>query len=138
MVFKFFPEILPEINFGEILSLINYIVFAILAIIYFHHNLFLILSIFFKKKKYKEASHNHFYAFIISARNEEKVIGNLIDSIKAQDYPADLYKIYVIADNCTDNTASIAKEKGANVIERFNTELIGKSYALDEVLKYAI
>ena len=39
-MFKFFPEILPELNFGEILSLINYIVFAILFIIYFHHNLF--------------------------------------------------------------------------------------------------
>ena len=137
-MFKFFPEILPELNFGEILSLINYIVFAILFIIYFHHNLFLILSIFFKKKKYPEAKEDHFYAFIISARNEEAVITNLIESIKAQDYPADKYKIYVIADNCTDNTASIAKDNGAIVIERSDTSLIGKSYALDKILKYAI
>ena len=137
-MFKFFPEILPEINFGEILSLINYIVFAILFIIYFHHNLFLILSIFFKKKKYPNAKQDHFYAFIISARNEEMVIANLIDSIKAQDYPADKYKIYVIADNCIDNTATIAKDNGATVIERCDPNLIGKSYALDKVLKYAM
>ena len=137
-MFKFFPDILPKINFGEFLSLINYIVFAILAIIYFHHNLFLILAIFFKKKAYPEAKENHYYGFIISARNEEQVIANLIESIKQQDYPTDKYKIYVIADNCLDNTASIAKEHGAIVIERHNTQKIGKSYALDEILKYAI
>ena len=137
-MFKFFPEILPEVNFAEVLSFINYIVLGILAIIYFHHNLFLVLTIFFKKKKYPEAKENHFFAFIVSARNEEKVIGNLLDSIHAQDYPQDKYKIYVIADNCTDNTALVAKEHGAIVIERHNTEKIGKSYALDMVLKYAI
>ena len=137
-MFKFFPEILPEINFGEILSAINYVVFAILAILYFHHNLFLILALFFKKKKYPEAKENHFYAFIVSARNEEKVIGNLLDSIKSQDYPQDKYKIYVIADNCSDSTAIVAKEHGAVVIERNDTTHIGKSYALDKVLKYAI
>ena len=138
MMFKFFPKILPELNFGEILSLINYIVFAILFIIYFHHNLFLILSIFFKKKKYPPASKNHFFAFIISARNEDKVIANLIDSIKHQDYPKDKYSIYVIADNCTDNTAKVARDNGAIVIERNDKTLIGKSYALDKVLNYAI
>ena len=136
-MFKFFPEILPEYNFGEFLSLFNYIVFAILAIIYFHHNLFLILSLFFKKKKYPLAKEDHFYAFIISARNEEKVIGNLIDSLHQQDYPKDKIKIYVIADNCTDNTASVASKAGAKVITR-NSEQIGKSYALDQILKYAI
>lgn len=137
-MFKFFPEILPVVNFGEILSLINYIVLTIIFIIYFHHNLFLILSIFFKKKKYKDASKNHFYGYIISARNEENVIGNLIDSIKQQDYPSDMYKIYVIADNCTDNTAKVAKENGAIVLERFNTEKIGKSYALNDIFNFAI
>ena len=136
-MFKFFPEILPEYNFGEFLSLFNYIVFAILAIIYFHHNLFLILSLFFKKKKYPQAKEDHFYAFIISARNEGKVIGNLIDSLHQQDYPKDKLKIYVIADNCTDNTASVASKAGAKVITR-NSEQIGKSYALDQILKYAI
>lgn len=137
-LFKFFPKILPEVNFGETLSLINYIVFAILFIIYFHHNLFLILSIFFKKKKYKDAKINHKFAFIISARNEEKLIGNLIDSLYEQDYPKELLKIYVIADNCTDNTSKVAIDHNAIVIERNDLEFIGKSYALDKVLNYAI
>lgn len=137
-LFKFFPEILPEFTFGEVLSFINYIVFAVLFIIYFHHNLFLILAIFFKKKEYPDAKKDHFYAFIVAARNEEKVIGNLLESIIDQDYPKELMKIYVIADNCTDSTASVAKEYGATVIERFDDKKIGKSYALDKVLNYAI
>ncbi len=61
---------------------------------------------------------NHKFMAILPAHNEEKVIGNLIDSLKKQDYPRELLDIYVIADNCTDNTAKIAKEAGAIVLER--------------------
>jgi len=45
---------------------------------------------------------------------------NLIDSLKKLDYPDELYDIYVIADNCTDNTAEIARNAGAIVYERFD------------------
>ncbi len=70
------------------------------------------------------------YAFIIAARNEENVVGNLIDSIRRQNYPSELIDIHVIADNCTDNTAQVARDAGAFVVERFNTDQIGKGYAL--------
>ncbi|MBR1376216.1 MAG: glycosyltransferase family 2 protein [Bacilli bacterium] len=56
------------------------------------------------------------FAILIAARNEEKVIGNLIGSLKKQNYPEDLYKIYVIANNCTDNTAKVAKKAGAELL----------------------
>ena len=46
----------------------------------------------------------HKYAVVIAARNEEKVIGNLLDSIKQQDYPSELVTTFVVADNCTDKT----------------------------------
>ena len=49
---------------------------------------------------------------LIAARNEEAVIGQLIDSVKAQDYPQELIDVFVVADNCTDGTARIAREKG--------------------------
>lgn len=78
----------------------------------------------------------HRYAFVTSARNESNVIAELIESIQAQDYPKELIDIYVIADNCTDNTAEIARSCGAKVYERFNTQLIGKGYALDEFFGY--
>ena len=75
------------------------------------------------------------YAVLISARNEEGVIGELIESLKKQNYPADLLDIYVVADNCTDGTADAAQRAGATVFRRFNRVEVGKGYALDFLLK---
>lgn len=70
---------------------------------------------------------------IISARNEEAVIGHLLDTINNQTYPRDMIDVYVIADNCSadDKTAQISEEKGANVVVRNCPDLIGKGYAID-------
>ena len=57
---------------------------------------------------------------IIPAHNEETVVGNLVESLKNQEYDKNLYDIYVIADNCTDRTARIAREAGAIVYERYD------------------
>lgn len=73
-------------------------------------------------------------AVLIAARNEEAVLGNLIDSIKAQDYPSELVDIYVAADNCTDSTAAVARSHGAKVFERFDSVHVGKGYALSFLL----
>ena len=75
---------------------------------------------------------------IIPAHNEETVVGNLIESLKNQTYNKDLYDIYVIADNCTDNTAKIAKEAGAIVYERFDETKKTKGYALNWFLQQKI
>lgn len=79
--------------------------------------------------------HPRKYAVIIAARNEELVIEKLIKSIKNQKYPQGLIDIFVVADNCTDNTARVAGEAGAIVRERINKTQIGKGYALDFMLK---
>lgn len=71
------------------------------------------------------------FALIIAAHNEEQVIGHIIDSLSRQNYPRDMYDIFVIADNCTDRTAEIAEQHGAIVYKRFNTEERGKGYALE-------
>lgn len=84
----------------------------------------------FVTRKFKRAEHNHKYAILIPARNEETVIGNLINSIKKQDYPQDLITIFVVADNCTDNTAQIAREKGAICYEHHNPDERTKGFAL--------
>lgn len=68
---------------------------------------------------------------MICARNEEKVIGNLIESIKLQDYPSELIDIYVLADNCNDGTASEAGKHGAEVFVRNDKTKVGKGYALN-------
>ena len=70
-----------------------------------------------KDKPVVEEKNNKFMA-IVPAHNEENVIGNLVESLKNQTYPSDLVDIYVIADNCTDKTAEIAKKLGAIVLER--------------------
>lgn len=80
----------------------------------------------------------HKFMAIIPAHNEEAVIANLIESLKNQDYDKDLYDIYVIADNCTDSTAKIAKDLGAIVYERFDQEKKTKGFALDWFLKQKI
>ena len=81
-------------------------------------------------RKFKKAKVNHKYAILVAARNEETVIGNLVDSIRQQDYPAELVDIFVVADNCTDKTAEIARDNGAFVYERFDDEHRTKGYAL--------
>ena len=80
----------------------------------------------------------HKFMAIIPAHNEEAVVGNLVESLINQDYDKELYDIYVIADNCTDNTAKIAKEAGAIVYERFDEAHKTKGYALNWFLKQKI
>ncbi len=91
----------------------------------------------FKEKPILEDKQNRFMT-IIPAHNEENVVANLIESLKNQDYPKELYDIYVIADNCTDNTAKIAKEAGAIVYERFDEDKKTKGYALQWFLAQKI
>lgn len=75
------------------------------------------------------------YAVLISARNEEGVIGELIESLKKQNYPRELLDIYVVADNCTDGTAWVACLAGAKVYVRHDRAQVGKGYALDYLWK---
>ena len=71
------------------------------------------------------------FAVIVAAHNEHAVIGQLIDNLQELKYPKELYDIYVIADNCSDDTAKIAGEAGAIVCERFDNEKKSKGYALE-------
>lgn len=72
---------------------------------------------------------------IVPAHNEESVIANVVRSVKAVDWPADQFKVVVVADNCTDATAAIATAEGAHVMQRFDHENRGKGYALDFAFK---
>ena len=90
-----------------------------------------------KDKKYI-INKKHKFMAIIPAHNEEKVVSNLIESLKNQNYDKNLYDIYVIADNCTDETAEVAKKAGAIVYERFDNLHKTKGYALQWFLKQKI
>ena len=82
-----------------------------------------------------QAKKLHRYAILISAKNEENVIPHLIHSIMAQDYPKELFQVFVVADNCSDRTAEVARQAGACVYERFDTTQLGKGYALRYLLQ---
>ncbi|MBQ7410978.1 MAG: glycosyltransferase [Clostridia bacterium] len=81
---------------------------------------------------------DHKFMAIVPAHNEEAVIRNLVESLNAQDYPKELYDVYVIADNCTDATAEIAKEAGAIVLKRFDEQNKTKGHALNWFIKQKI
>lgn len=68
-------------------------------------------------------------AVLIPAHNEETVICATVEAIKSQ--LEDNYFVYVVADNCSDNTVRIARELDINVLERVDTDNLGKGYALD-------
>lgn len=103
--------------------------FSLLFLYQFFYTFYVLLAK--EKEKPLLSDKKHKFGVIVSARNEENVIGQLLDSIKKQNYPEELIKMIVVADNCTDRTAEVCREKGALVFERHDTKLIGKGYALD-------
>jgi cellulose synthase/poly-beta-1,6-N-acetylglucosamine synthase-like glycosyltransferase len=68
-------------------------------------------------------------AVVVPARNESATISLTLRDIQPQLSPGD--RLLVVADNCKDDTADIARQVGAEVIERHNPTRIGKGYALD-------
>jgi cellulose synthase/poly-beta-1,6-N-acetylglucosamine synthase-like glycosyltransferase len=98
------------------------------------------ISIFGWKKRKGEKSGEYApckrFALVIAAHNEELVIGHVIDSLTNQNYPKELFDIFVVADNCTDRTAAIARRHGAIVYKRFDTENRGKGHALEWIFGY--
>ncbi|MBE6886185.1 MAG: glycosyltransferase [Ruminococcaceae bacterium] len=117
----------------EVLQLINNILFGLFITLSAYQIIYFIVSFFVKEKKFPEGE-KHRFAVLISARNEEKVIGRLVESVKKQDYPSELVDVYVVADNCTDDTAGAAAAAGAIVHRRFSETEKGKGYALRYLL----
>ena len=129
------PNFLKEGDFMHIIHLVegfNLFLAVLFTVVYGYQLVYLLLGMI---RSHLPASVQpvalHRYAAVISARNEEGVIGELIQSLKHQNYPQEYLDVYVIADNCTDNTAQAARDAGAIVYERYNQREKGKGYALD-------
>jgi cellulose synthase/poly-beta-1,6-N-acetylglucosamine synthase-like glycosyltransferase len=71
-----------------------------------------------------------YFDVIVPAHNEAQVIARTLDSLRDLDWPADRFRVVVVADNCDDATATIARACGAHVIERNDAQRRGKGYAL--------
>lgn len=122
------PEILFLTLFVAIAPLVGYqLILSLLALNAKLHTRF-------------ESNSNRKYALVVPAHNEEKIISKTIYSLSGLVYPKNNYDIFVIADNCTDNTAKLARSLGVTVLERTNIKKKGKGYALrwafDQILGY--
>ena len=109
----------------------NMIVWLFFTLAYFYQFVYLIRVAARGMVKLPPAKKLHRYAFFISAHNEEPVIGNLVRSILAQDYPRELMDVFVVCDACTDNTHEEAERAGAIVWDRNDLARRGKSWAMD-------
>lgn len=81
-------------------------------------------------KRSPKTSSVHTFAILIPAHNEEAAITATLRACADLDYPADKFTTYVVVDNCTDRTASLAASGGAVVLERHDEEHRGKGPAL--------
>ncbi|HJT78403.1 MAG TPA: glycosyltransferase family 2 protein, partial [Gemmataceae bacterium] len=73
----------------------------------------------------------HSFAVIVPAHDEETTLRASLESCAALDYPADKFRVFVVADNCTDRTAAVARAAGVTCLERHDATRRGKGFALE-------
>ena len=117
-----------------LLQRLGLVIGALFALCYFYQLVYIPVALWRKKRAEEPEPPLRRYAVLIAARNEAPVIADLIDSIHRQDYPADHIVTFVVADNCSDDTAALARNAGAVVYERSDRVHVGKGYALDYLL----
>lgn len=118
-------------DFSTYVGTVNFIVgifYTIFAVLMLHFIFFAIVGVF-KRKTFPHTEEKLKYGIIIPARNEEAVVGQLIESIKMNKYPQDKLHIFLIAHNCTDNTAEIGRRMGVTVYEYNNPNECTMGYA---------
>ena len=100
---------------------------------------FLIIALFALKRPrpFERHAPKTRFACLIPARNEQAVIAGLVDSLKAQSYPAELFDIYVIPNNCTDDTEGAARRAGARIF-RCRGAVRCKGDALHEAVSWLL
>ena len=116
----------------EFVKDLNFAVVLLFTLLYLYQGFYVVVGLV--RRRWKETHQPeklHRFAVVVSARNEEEVIGELLDSLNKQNYPKELLDLYVVADNCTDDTAGVARKAGAFVYERFDQQKKGKGYAMD-------
>lgn len=116
------------------IEIINFTILCLFFLCYSYQFLYIPVSLLGKRRP-GSPPRPHRYAVLIAARNESAVIGQLLDSIAGQDYPAELVDVFVVADNCADDTAAVAAAHGARVFRRRDSGRVGKGYALNFLLE---
>ena len=120
----------------ELVKHLNFAVVVLFTLLYLYQGFYVVVGLVRRRWQDRhQPSRLHRFAVIVSARNEEGVIGELLESLNRQNYPKELLDLYVVADNCTDDTAGAARQAGAFVYERFDQVHKGKGYAMDYLFR---
>jgi len=119
---------MPQFTYFDIFMIPFQLMIVFFTVYYFVISWF---GLFGKKREVKIYDESKTFAMLVCAHNEAAVIDSLVDNLQNLNYNNKLYDIFVVADNCVDNTAEVARKAGAIVYERFDDELKGKGYAMD-------
>lgn len=124
-------------NILELVEILNFSMAILFTILYLYQVIYVVVGLI---RRHWQDRHQpsclHRFAAVVLARNEENVIEELLESLQNQKYPKELLDLYVVADNCTDRTADIARAAGVFVYERFDDVHKGKGYAMDFLFKH--
>jgi cellulose synthase/poly-beta-1,6-N-acetylglucosamine synthase-like glycosyltransferase len=124
---------MPIISIGLIAVLCAFVAVQVLLAAYLG---FLTLSaLITRPRKMSLTLRNRRFAILVPAHNEAGVIERLLSSLAQLDYPREHFDVCVVADNCGDATASIARANGARVYERFDDSQRAKGFALQWLLQ---
>ena len=93
----------------------NLIIGLVFSLCCAYQLLYLLMPLVKRDKPLPPSEGQHEFAVLICARNEEKVIGSLLESLRRQTYPREKLHIFVMADNCTDGTEAAARAGVAQV-----------------------
>ncbi len=92
-------------------------------------------ALFSRRKQRTTGQHGSRFLIVIPAHDEEAVIAASVRSCSRANYPPSLFSVLVIADNCSDQTATVAEAAGARVVERFDAVQKSKGYALEFLIE---
>jgi cellulose synthase/poly-beta-1,6-N-acetylglucosamine synthase-like glycosyltransferase len=113
---------------------LSYLIQALFLVFFAIHFFYFLVALFIRPKQFTQKKAQSSFDFLIVAKNEEKVIGDLIDSIYQQNYDLSKIRIFVFADNCIDKTYEVAKKHGAIVFKNTEENHIGKGIALKKLI----
>lgn len=123
------------------LTLVVYLIVVWFSVICGYYVILAVASLMPRKRCATDDSHEPVSLLVlVPARNEEKVIADLVRDLETQDYPSDLFRVLVIADHCTDNTGEAVRVSSSGftrVLVR-NGGVRGKGAALDYGIEHAI
>ena len=89
---------------------------VLLTVLYAYKAIYFAVGLF-RYRKFNSTEKKYRYGICVAARNEEKVIGNFLESVAKQKYPLQQITVFICAHNCTDNTAKIAREFALNGLQ---------------------